>query len=271
LTADDDLLAELSLLVAHRRDLVADRTRSITRLRDALMSVFPGLERTLNFTTRGALSLVARYQTPEAIRRAGRKRVESYLRARGVRNAASLAERAVTAAQAQRTRVAGQDVAAGIVARLATMTMELHDRIAAVDEELQSRFFSHPQAEILTSLPGMGPRLGAEFLVAVGDLSAFSTADQLAAYAGLVPAARDSGKRTGHHRRMHGGNKNLKRVLYQSAFASLHSPESRTFYDRKRSEGKRHHQAVLALARRRSTVLWAMLRDNTTFKPATAA
>jgi hypothetical protein len=39
-------------------------------------------------------------------------------------------------------------------------------------------------------------------------------------------------------------------------------PESRRFYDRKRAEGKRHTQAVLALARRRVNVLWALLRDN---------
>ena len=46
----------------------------------------------------------------------------------------------------------------------------------------------------------MGAILGAEFLVAVGDISAFESADRLAAYAGLVPAARDSGKRMGKHR-----------------------------------------------------------------------
>jgi transposase len=77
----------------------------------------------------------------------------------------------------------------------------------------------------------MGPILGAEFLVAVGDICAFSSADRLAAYASLVPAARDSGKRVGNDRRMRGGNKVLKRVFYQSAFASLRSaPESRAFY-----------------------------------------
>jgi transposase len=118
----------------------------------------------------------------------------------------------------------------------------------------------------------MGPVLGAEFLVAVGDVCAFESADRLAAYAGLVPALRDSGKRVGNHRRMRGGNKVLKRVFYQSAFASLRSsPESRTFYDRKRAEGKRHTQALIALARRRVNVLWAMLRDGTTYKARSAA
>jgi transposase len=118
----------------------------------------------------------------------------------------------------------------------------------------------------------MGPILGAEFLVAVGDIRAFESADRLAAYAGLVPAAHESGKRVGSHRRMRGGNKILKRVFYQSAFASLRSePDSRVFYDRKRSEGKRHTQALIALARRRVNVLWAMLRDGTTFESRSAA
>ena len=118
----------------------------------------------------------------------------------------------------------------------------------------------------------MGVTLGAEFLVAAGDLSSFESADHLAAYAGLVPAAHDSGKRVGNDKRMRGGNKALKYFFYQSAFASLRSsPESRAFYDRKRAEGKRHIQALIALARRRVNVLWAMLRDGTTFEARSVA
>ena len=41
-----------------------------------------------------------------------------------------------------------------------------------------------------------------------------------------------------------------------------HSPASKAYYDGKRAQGKRHTQAVLALARRRVNVLWAMLRDH---------
>ena len=87
--------------------------------------------------------------------------------------------------------------------------------------------------------------------MAVGDICAFSSADRLAAYAaGLLPVARDSGKRVGNRCRMRGGNKILKRVFYQSAFASLRgSPESRAFYECKRAEGKRHTQALIALWR----------------------
>lgn len=271
LKPSEDLLSSLQLLVAHRRDLVADQTRAITRLRDALIALFPGLERSLDFKTKGALELVARYQTAASLRRAGRRRIESYLRNRGVRSVASVTDRALAAARAQSVDLPGQDVAAEIVADLAVQVLGLKGRIAKIDEDIETRFFCHPQATILTSLPGMGPLLGAEFLVAVGDISAFASADRLAAYAGLIPVARDSGKSTGNYRRMQGGNKMLKRVFYQSAFASLRTPESRAFYDRKRSEGKRHHQAVIALARRRLNVLWAMLSDDTLFKPSFAA
>jgi transposase len=59
---------------------------------------------------------------------------------------------------------------------------------------------------------------------------------------------------------MRGGSKVLKRVFYQSAFASLRiSSESKAFYDRKRREGKKHTQALIALARRRVNVLWGLV------------
>ena len=58
----------------------------------------------------------------------------------------------------------------------------------------------------------------------------------------------------------------------RDAFASLRSSkDSRSFYDRKRAEGKKHTQALIALARRRVNVLWAMLRDGTTFKAPSSA
>jgi transposase len=261
----EEALAELGLLVAHRRDLVVARTRAVTRLRETLLALFPGLERALDLNQKGALVLVQRYQTPRAVRRAGRRRrIESYLKARGVRGAASLAEKAVAAAKGQSVRLPAEGVAAEALA--------LGERVQRAGGELERRFFDHPKAEVLASFPGVGPLLGAEFLVAVGDLSAFSSADHLAAYAGLVPASRDSGKRVGNHRRMRGGNKLLKKVLYQSAFSSLRTtPASRAFYDRKRAEGKRHQQALVALARRRVNVLWAMLRDGTTFQPPLTA
>jgi len=272
LTAGQEELAELEILLSRRRDLLTDQSRCVTRLRETLLSAFPALERALNLNRRGALTFISHYQRPAQIRRAGRKRLAAYLRNRSVQGAEDIADKALEAATAQSVTLPAEEVAARIVAELAEEILSLKNRIDTLDEELEQRFFALPEARVLASLPGMGPILGAEFLVAVGVLSAFASADQLAAYAGLVPAAHDSGKRVGNHRRMRGGNKVLKRVFYQSAFASLRSaPESRAFYDRKRREGKKHTQALIALARRRVNVLWAMLRDGTTFEDRSAA
>jgi transposase len=265
-------LAELELLLARRRDLVVDKGRSVTRLRETLLSSFPALERALDLNRSGPLTLLTHYQRPAQLRRAGRKRIATYLRNRGVKGYDGLAQKALTAAEAQSVTLPAEGVAARIVAELAGEVLDAKGRIETLDEELRERFFAREEARIITSLPGMGTVLGSEFLVCVGDLSAFESADKLAAYAGLVPAAHDSGKRTGNDRRMRGGNKVLKRAFYQSSFASLRSsPASRAFYERKKAEGKRHTQALIALARRRVNVLWAMLRDGTTFKAPSSA
>jgi transposase len=265
-------IAELQLLLARRRDLITDQSRTITRLRETLVSLFPALERALDLNSKGPLTLLTHYQTPAQLRRAGHKRIATYLRNRSVKGSNKVAHKALAAARAQSVSLPAQKVASGIVADLAAEVLSLKGRIESIDEEIGQRFFARPEARILTSLPGMGLILGAEFVVAVGDVSAFESADRLAAYAGLVPASRDSGKRVGNRRRMRGGNKILKRVFYQSAFASLRSaPESRAFYDRKRAEGKRHTQALIALARRRVNVVWAMLRDGSEFEERSAA
>ncbi|EJF41350.1 hypothetical protein HMPREF1317_1294, partial [Schaalia georgiae F0490] len=66
----------------------------------------------------------------------------------------------------------------------------------------------------------------------------------------------------------HGGNKRLKRAMSASALASLRSdPASRAYYQRKRDQGKRHNQAVLALAHRRILTLYAMIRNDTLYSP----
>jgi transposase len=272
LKAGEQEIAELQLLLARRRDLITDKSRTITRLREALVSLFPALERALDLNSKGPLILLTRYQTPDQLRRVGHKRLSTYLRNRSVKGSNKVAHKALAAAKAQSVTLPAQGVAASIVAELAKDVLGLKERLESIDEEIGERFFARPEARVLISLPGMGPILGAEFLVAVGDIHAFESADKLAAYAGLVPAARDSGKRVGNNKRMRGGNKTLKRVFYQSAFSSLRSaPESRAFYERKRAEGKRHTQALIALARRRVNVLWAMLRDGIEFESRSAA
>ncbi|MGW5034243.1 IS110 family transposase [Streptomyces nigra] len=264
------LVADLALLTAHRSDLVADRVRLINRLRDVLTSIFPALERAFDYSShKGALVLLTGYQTPAALRRRGRARLTAWLANRGVRGADAVAATALEAAQAQHTALPGEDVAAQIVASLAAQVLALDDRLKRIDKQIRDTFRGHPQAEIIESLPGMGPILGAEFVVSAGDLSAYADAGHLASAAGLVPVPRDSGRRTGNLHRPKRYSRRLRRVFYMSAQTSIiREGPNRDFYLKKRAEGCKHVQAVIALARRRASVLWALLRDGRVFSSA---
>jgi transposase len=210
--------------------------------------MFPALERALDVTNTGPLKLLTGYQTPAAIRPAGTARLTTWLANRKIRNAKALAEAAVEAAERQHTAVPGEKTIARLVHTLAEEVMALNEQISETDKLIEGRFRAHKFADIILSVPGIGATLGAEFLTAVGgSLDAFDSPDALAAFAGVAPAPRDSGKVSGNPHRPVTYHRRLQRVFYTSALVSVrYDPNSRKFYDRKRAEGKKHIQAVLA-------------------------
>jgi transposase len=269
LRVDDELVVELQLLVARRRDLVADRVRTINRLREQLLGIFPALERCLDMTRKGPLSLLTKYQRPAKIREAGAEQIRAWLLSQKARRTAALADRVVQAAQAQQISLPGERLAAHLVAELARTVLQLTSQIEETDQMIDERFHQHALAEILLSMPGIGSQLGAEFIAATGgDMTAFTSADHLAGYAGVAPVPRDSGRISGNLHRPRRYNRLLNHVFYVSAMISIRcNADSRRFYDRKRTEGKSHSQAVLALARRRVNVIWALTRDQRIYHP----
>jgi transposase len=263
-----ELDTEIRLLVGRRRELVTDQTRRISRLRDLLASIHPGLERVVDPTTKAGQQLLGRYVTPAEIRHAGRRRLaEHILRAGHIarRHADELADRALAAAREQTIAVPGKRVAADLVRELAVEAARTRNRLCTLDHDLHTALARHPDAALIQSLPGMGVTLAAEFIAEAGSIDRFPTPDKLAAAAGLAPVLKQSGKLR-YLKRAHDGNKALKRVFFQSAFCSLTHPDSQASYRRKRDQRKTHHQAVLALARRRVDVLHAMLRNRTPYE-----
>jgi transposase len=257
----EEATAELRVLVAHRRDLLQDQTRRAARLREVLLGVFPSLEAALDFKREGALLAVTKVASPAAARRLGEARLCRWLKGRGVRKAQDLAGRIVAAAKAQHRELPASELKAVLVAEIASEILRTRERMAELDRHLEELLAASPEAEVVRSLPGMGVVFAAEFLAEVGDLSRYASANSLAAAAGIAPVLRASGA-TSYQRRARRGNRALKRVLYRSAFSCIaHHEQSEAYYRKKRAQGKGHHQAVIALARRRVDVLWAMLRD----------
>ena len=269
ITADTELNLEIRLLVGRRSDLTGEQTRRIARLHELLSGVHPGLERALDLTTKTGLSLLTRWVTPAQLRQAGRDQIRAQLASTArlpSRRLDTLADQILAAANAQQLALPGEQLAATLIAELAHEALACRDRLARLDRDLAQLLDRHPDAALICSLPGMGATLCAEFIAQAGPLTRFRSADALAAAAGLAPVLRQSGK-VRYNRRPTGGSKALKRVFYQSAFCSLRAPDSKAFYARKRREGKPHHQAVIALARRRINVLWAMLHTRQAYQP----
>lgn len=264
----DQISVDLRLLTARRTDLICDRVRSINRLRATLLEYFPALERAFDYSKKAPLLLLGGYQTPEGIRRIGLTRLTGWLKKRGCRNSAKMAEKALTAANSQHTVLPTQATGSALVVRLAEQISTLDAEIADVDAQITELFRQHDSADVLLTMPGFGPVLAATFLANIGgNLNAFDSVDRLASVAGLAPVPRDSGRISGNLHRPRRFNRRLLRTCYLAALSSLkNSPASRTYYDRKRGEGKSHKQALIALARRRINVLWAMLRDHTIYQ-----
>ena len=257
---------EIRLLAGRRRDLVGAQTQRLSRMHDLLAGIFPGLEACLDLKTKGPLHLLTRYVTPAELRSAGKKRIVRHLQAAGgLPNVDALAERVLVAAVEQTIVVPAERVTARLIRELASEALASRVRLIEIDRELEALLERHPDAALIRSLPGMGVVLTAELIAEAGNLARFRSADALASAAGMAPVLRQSG-RMRFLRRPNGGNKGLKRIFYQAAFCSLSHDDSRTFYDRKRREGKRHHTAVIALARRRVNVLWAVVHSRVPFQ-----
>lgn len=253
--------ARLELLCGRDEDLRSDVTRTTNRLRALLTTHWPALETTLDrrFSSRAVLQMLTAYPEPTALQKAGKTRLVKFLRSRRVRKPEALVDKILDAIASQHTVVAGSATAGAIIGEVASDLERIIEKREAIEKEIEACFFALPEAPILLSLPGVGPRTGARMLVEIGDVARFATPSKLASFAGLGPSDRQSGTSIRNSVPSRRGNHRLKNAMFLSAFASLRHPPSRSYYDRKRSQGKQHNEAVLCLARRRIDVLHAML------------
>ena len=260
---DEQTVTALGVLAGYDADLAAEATRLTNRLHDALLHVHPALERLLgkHFRRRGILELLAAAGTPSRLRALGEDGLRAAMIARSPRIALTLPPQILAALDEQTVVVPATEQYGRVISGVAAQLLAVLDQRVTVAGELDALLADHPLAEVLTSMPGVGARTAVALLLTLGDGSTFATAGHLAAYAGLAPVTRQSGRTIRGERQPRRGNRELKSALYLSAFASLKDPTSRTYYDRKRAEGKNHPAALLCLARRRTDVLYAMVRD----------
>lgn len=267
LTQADTDEATLGMLTGFDLDLSRQVNQVSNRIRGLFTQIHPALEKVLGSRLEhdAILEVLMTWTTPDKLRKAGRTRIDAKLKKHGARRHSAWTEEILVALARQTVTVTGTEAAGIVIPHLARQLISLHAQRADVAREVEGIVVNHPLYLVLTSMPGIGLRTCA---VIIAELSGktFTSAAALASYAGLAPTTRQSGTSIKSERVSHSGNKRLKRALFLSAFAVIRTdPTSRAYYNRKRNQGKRHNQAIIALAHRRLTVLYAMLRDNTLY------
>jgi transposase len=270
----DETLTELNVLAGFDDDLAGEATRTSNRIRGLLTSIHPALERVLGprIAHPAVLEILSRCGGPEGIRAAGRRKLTAIATKHAPRMGARLVEEILAALPAQTVTVPGTKAAETVLPKLADSLKVVLLQRKQIAEDIEEMFADHPLAEVLTSMPGIGVRTGTRILLEVGDATAFASSGHLASYAGIAPITHRSGSSIRGEHPARSGNHKLKRALFLSAFAALHDPASRAYYDKKRAEGKKHNAALICLARRRCDVLFAMLRNKQPYRtPAASA
>ena len=267
LTQADTDEATLGMLTGFDLDLSRQVNQVSNRIRGLFTQIHPALEKVLGSRLEhdAILEVLMTWTTPDKLRKAGRARIDAKLKKHGARRHSAWTEEILVALARQTVTVTGTEAAGIVIPHVARQLISLHAQRADVAREVEGIVVNHPLYLVLTSMPGIGLRTCA---VIIAELSGktFTSAAALASYAGLAPTTRQSGTSIKSERVSHSGNKRLKRALFLSAFAVIRTdPTSRAYYNRKRNQGKRHNQAIIALAHRRLTVLYAMLRDNTLY------
>lgn len=269
---DDDLIADLAVIVGFDDDLAGEVTRVSNRIRGLLTQIHPALERAIggDIGHPAVLALLTKFGGPTGLAAAGKRRLTTTAKPLAPRMHERLVQAIVKALTEQSVTVPGTRAAELVLPQLAAQLQGLLAQRAEAAKQVEEALDAHPLSQLLMSMPGVGIRTAARLLLDVGDATAFPTAGHLAAYAGLAPVTRRSGSSIRGEHPSRAGNKHLKRALFLSAFAALHDPDSRAYYDRKRAAGKKHNAAIICLARRRVDVLHAMLRNGTYYQPRPA-
>ncbi|MFG2109764.1 IS110 family transposase [Micromonospora chersina] len=176
------------------------------------------------------------------------------------------AKKSLSAAQAKAllATVRPRDVVAKarrrVAAELISDLERVYRRSKEADKELKELVASTGTTSM--DLHGIGPSGAARLLVEVGDITRFPNRAHFASWNGTAPIDASSGEQV-RHRLSRAGNRQINRVLHFMATVQLRNPtDGRAYFDRKKASGKTSMEAMRALKRRLSDIVYrCMISD----------
>lgn len=141
-------------------------------------------------------------------------------------------------------------------------------RLTEIDRDIEGLLETHEVGKLLLSIDGLGPHSVARIIAAVGDPARFRNAGAFAAYVGVVPGLRQSGKQSGRVRAPIApmGNTRLRKALWMPVLGAVRrNPWLRAFYERLRAAGKPAKLAIIAAMRKLLNAVYSVARNRKPF------
>lgn len=271
---DSPEASAIKVVARAHKTLIWERTRHTQRLRHALREYFPAaLAAFDDLSAPEALELLTKASDPASAAKLTIRQISAALtraRRRGIAAKAQAIQATLRAEHLGQPEVVAAAYAA-TVRSLASVLTVLNEQIKTLQGQVAEHFGHHPDAEIITSQPGLGPILGARVLAEFGDdKDRYADAKSRKNYAGTSPITRASGKKkVVAARYIH--NDRLIDALMGQAFAALNaSPGARAYYHQLRARDVEHNAALRQLANRLVGILHGCLKTRTPYNEETA-
>jgi transposase len=264
----DEVAEALRELVRHRdrlRQDFDDRVRQLHRLVDLGFPEFTRYVRGLDSML--ATCLLAAYPTAHAFARATPRRLAK-LRYDGRHFVGpELAEQLVEAAKTS----VGQHHGPAYKLQAVHICQDLdlwRKRLAEVERDIEDLLDTHEVGKLLTTIDGIGPQSAARIIAAVGDPARFSSAAALAAYVGVVPGLRQSGKSSRNRAPIAPmGNARLRMALWMPVLTAVRrNAWLGAFYERLRAAGKPAKLALVAALRKLMHAVYSVAKHRKPFE-----
>lgn len=266
--AQDKLLAlkELCRNRAYMVDMASDLKRKIIALIDR---VFPEYEAQFDsMFCKSSVAVLKKYPTPQRLSNAHLSKLteilwnnsNGYFGEWKARELKTLARNSFGIEDCENTYSTLIELMLDQLQSLTETTDELEQKIAELFKKLDST---------ITSIPGIGPLLGATIISEIGDVSRFSSADKLAAYIGVDPSVNQSGEYTSQHVHMSKrGSPYLRRAVWLASTVAIRKdPMFRAYYEKKAAEGLKYMNIIGHVTKKMAAVIFAIMRDNKVYAP----
>ena len=266
--ADENILA-MRQLCRYRDSVISSRTEIKLRIGTIMEQIFPEYEKQFSsLWVSTSMGILEKYLTPENIENAPIDELFEIIKDKShnkltMKKAISIRE---AAADTFGIKIA-QDAFSFQLKQLIDR-MNFHDKqIEALDIEIM-KYYEQFDCYLHT-IPGIGIIGAATILAEIGDISRFKNSSALVAFAGIDPTVRQSGEFNSTHNHMSKrGSPYLRHAIFLAATTcSFHNSPLNAYYKKKRDQGKHHLTATRAVARKLTTIIYAVLRDSKPYEP----